>query len=288
MHGIARHSLLACYDSIMPHASALDGVRAKIARAEQHLKNVHLSIHSILATKEKEPTASHYYDPERQELIVRMEKTTPLDPTLPLVVGDCIHNARSALDHLVFQLAILNGAAGSAARKTSFPVCLSPSDFRLIVARRVAPFISNTALDEIEKLQPYAHGNAGRDDVLYVLAKLDNIDKHRLVIVTIAKFRPIAFCITLPNGDQFRHEITPAEAGEWKPTTDGAEIIRFDLSEVITEPGRVTVKLNTVSTAQFEQTGLICDSHPMQLVLSDCIQHVTNIVDEFGRLFFGE
>jgi hypothetical protein len=114
-------------------------------------------------------------------------------------------------------LAILNGAGRSAARKTSFPVCLSPSDFQTIVARRVAPFISNTAVDEIEKLQPYAHGNAGRHDALYVLATLDNIDKHRLLIVTVAKFRPIAFCITLPNGDQFRHVITPAEAGEWKP-----------------------------------------------------------------------
>jgi hypothetical protein len=100
MHGIDRDSLLACYDSIVPHAAALDGVRAKIARAEEHLKNVHLSIHGILATKEKKPGARHYYDPEAQELIVRMEKTTPLEPALPLVVGDSIHNARSALDHL--------------------------------------------------------------------------------------------------------------------------------------------------------------------------------------------
>jgi hypothetical protein len=42
------------------------------------------------------------------------------------------------------------------------------------------------------------------------------------------------------------------------------------------------------ATVQIEGTGLICDGQIVQLTLSDCIQHVTNIVDGFGRLFFGE
>jgi hypothetical protein len=272
----------------MPLCSALDGVRAKIARAQEHLKNVNSSIRSVLATKEKYPTPGYEYHPDSQELVIRMQKITPLDRALPLAVGDCIHNARSALDHLVFQLAILNGAGSSAASTTSFPVCLSAGALKKTVQHRIAPFISSAALAEIEKRQPYALGNAGRDDVLYVLAQLDNIDKHRLLIVTASKFRPVAFCVTLPNGDRFGHEITHEKAREWKATRDGAEIIRFDLSEVITEPGGVNVKLHTVAAVQIERTGLICDGYVVQHILSDCIQHVTNIVDEFGRMFFGE
>lgn len=279
---------IPCYHSVMQPCSALEGVRAKIGRAQEHLRNVNSSIHSVLAIKEKYPIPSSSYDPDSQELVIRMQNTTPLDPALPLVVGDCVHNARSALDHLVFQLAILNGAPSSAASKTSFPACLCANEFRKAVERRIAPFISNTALAEIEKWQPYAPGNTGRHDVLYVLAQLDNIDKHRLLIVTASKFRPVAFCLTLPNGDQFAHEITHEEAREWKTTRDGAEMIRFDLSEVVTDPGGINVKLTTVASAQIERTGLICDGGVIQHTLEECIQHVTNIVDEFGRTFFDE
>jgi hypothetical protein len=55
------------------------------------------------------------------------------------MVGDCVHNARSALDHLVYQLAILNHAPEESARKTSFPVCLIPKDFKNAPSGKLLP-----------------------------------------------------------------------------------------------------------------------------------------------------
>lgn len=263
----------------------LDGVRSKIDRAKNHFQNLHATISTLFAPENDTTTAGHKYEADRQELIVTLQKAIPLDPTLPLIVGDCIHNARSALDYLVFQLAILNKAPIISATKTSFPVYLTPKEFKNAVRNKVAPFISASALAEIEKLQPYATGNARESDILWVLSQLDIIDKHRLLIVAVSKFRPTAFCVTVPTGEQFAHEIA---SDSWKASEDGAEIIRFYLSQPIKQPGKVNVEVKTATTLQIENTGLVCDGMQVEAVLSDCIQHVVNIIDGFGRLFFNE
>jgi hypothetical protein len=263
---------------------SLAGVWAKLGRARDHLKTLHSGIDELLLPKEDRATAGHEYNSDRQELIAKLPHATPAPPSFQLLVGDCIHNARSALDHLVYQLAILNKAPVASAEKTAFPVYLESKKFRENVARKVAPFISSPALAEIEKLQPYATGNAGDEDVLWVLSQLDIIDKHRLLLVTVAKFRPVSFILTLHTGEVFDIDLPP---GEWKSSVEGTEIMRFDLSGIIKEPGKVNVKIKTASTVFLDNTGLICDGMPVEAVLSDCIQSAINIVGAFHEKFFG-
>lgn len=266
----------------MPHP--LDGAWAKLDRATNHFDALHSRIALLFPPKQDDATAGHEYNPDRQELIVKLPKATPADPALPLILGDCLHNARSALDHLVFQLAILNRASSAAAEKTAFPICLTSEKFRDATTRKVAPFISGPALTEIEKLQPYATGNAGADDILWVLHQLDIIDKHRLLLVTVSKFRATSFTVTVPTGEQFAHDMPPSN---WKPSTGGAEIIRFDFSKAIKQPGKVHVKVKTASNVQIENTGMVCDGMPVEAVVGDCIQHAINIVGTFQEKFFG-
>lgn len=265
-------------------AHPLDGAWAKLDRARHHFDTLHSCIAQLLTPKEDIATAKHEYNDETRELIIFQPKATRSDPSFPLLVGDCIHNARSALDHLVYQLAILNNAPASAAEKTAFPIYLTPEKFRQNVVRKVAPFISSAALAEIEKLQPYATGNAGTDDVLWVLSQLDIIDKHRLLLVTVSKFRPTSFVLTLPHGEVWDIDLDP---GEWKASVDNAEIMRFDLSRMITQPGKVNVKIKTASTIQIENAGMVCDGAPVEAVLSDCIRHAVSIVGRFQEMFFG-
>ena len=268
--------------------SQLDGARAKIARAVHHFNQLNLAIDAIFADESNTAAANppaYEYKAERQELIIMRPHGTPLDPALPLIIGDCIHNARSSLDYLVFQLAVLNNAPSEAASMTSFPVCLSPAQFKKSTQGKIAPFISGPALTAIQELQPYLTGNAGRDDILWVLSQLDIFDKHRLLIVTKSKVRPVAFTVTVPSGETFTSDI---KSGPWKPTEAGTELIRFDLSNAIRHPGEVQVDLATAMTIQIENTGLICDELHVQAVLSDCIQVVDSIINDFGRRFFGE
>jgi hypothetical protein len=132
-------------------------------------------------------------------------------------------------------------------------------------------------------LQPYSANNGGKEDVLWCLSELDNIDKHRLLIVTAMKFRPVSFTVTVPSGEQFAHEIS---SGEWKELVSSAEIMRFDLSKAIKQPGKVNVKIRTANVIQIENTGTVCDGMAIEVVLSDCIQHCINIVGKFSEQFF--
>jgi hypothetical protein len=209
-----------------------------------------------------------------------------IDPNLPLIVGDCIHNLRSALDHLVFQLAILKGTGTEAAAKTAFPIYLTAKSFKNFVDSRVAPFIERNALTEIERLQPYARGNAGEQDIIWVLSQLDIIDKHRLLVVAVHMFRPFRIAVT-GNAPLVMRDFAQED---WKAAKDGAEIVTFDMSQALSSPtpSEMHVDIITASTVQIVNTGLVCDGMPVQQVLSDSMAFVTSIVDGFGAKFFGE
>src|SRR6266478_7887938 len=91
--------------------ASLAGVRAKIEHAKQHFEQVNAIVRDFVARQDRaEGVAEHEFQNDGQ-LIVRAKAPEPPDPRLPLVVGDCVHNLRSALDHLVLQLADLEGKA---------------------------------------------------------------------------------------------------------------------------------------------------------------------------------
>ena len=263
----------------------LDGARAKIQRAGHHLREIDEAIGQLWAA-ERDSTSGAFpgHKMDEQHLIVYRPHSAPLDPSFALMVGDFIHNVRSALDHLVFQLAQLHGAPAAAADKTTFPVCLTKKAFDNISKSKLVPFISPAALAEIEKFQPYSTGDA-EQDVLWVLSKLDIIDKHRLLIVTKSKVRPTRFTFTAPTGHQASAELPEME---WKPADAGTELIRFDLSGTALPAGEMKVNITTAMTVQIENSGLVCDGMIVQAVLADSIQHTVNTIDHFGKVFFSE
>lgn len=264
---------------------ALDGTRSKIERANYHLEQIDIAIGQIWAAERQNSAESHpCHKMEGMQLIVFRPHSTPVDPSLSLMVGDFIHNTRSALDHLVFQLAVLNCAPPESAKKTAFPVFLDAKEFKGIRTRRLVPFISSPAVAEIEKLQPYASGRREKD-LLWVLSQLDIIDKHRLLIITKMKMQPTGFTMTTASGEQATMYLP---VGEWKPAEAGTELLRFDLSGSSLPQGELKVQIQTAMTIQIEKSGLVCDGTVIQAVLHDCIQHTADIIDSFGRMFFSE
>lgn len=264
---------------------ALDGARAKIDRAVHHLREIDDAIGKLWAAETKNvSTAPPRHKMEGNHLVVFRQHSAPVDPSFSLSVGDFIHNTRSSLDHLVYQLALLNNAPAKAAAKSSFPIHLTHGKFQNATAEKVAPFINPTALADIEKLQPYSTGKR-EEDILWILSQLDIIDKHRLLIVTKSKVRPVQFKITLPDG---RVASDSLPDGEWKPSETGTEFIRFDLSGISTTPGDMKVEIGAAMTVQIEKSGLSCDGRIIQLVLQDCINYAVAIVNAFGKKFFSE
>ena len=162
------------------------GVDAKLARAEHHLEAIQAEVASFVAPNPVQFVSD--YDAARQQIVIKPS------PALferrdhwSVVIGDCVHNLRSALDHLAHQLVILGGGVPRSGRGgTAFPILDSavgpnggPRQVR--VEGGVAPAVQA----RIEALQPYVRSDPVDDDPLWVLSELDNMDKHRELATTV-------------------------------------------------------------------------------------------------------
>jgi hypothetical protein len=264
-------------------ASELVSVRAKIGRAEYHLRDIDSALKLLIGS---DPNANHpvafEHEPDGKEVIVRLTECQPINPALPLMIGDCLHNLRSALDHLVYRLALKNGASREFADKTFFPIYLTKTRFDDRVKKLVKPFIGSTALTEIEKCQPYSAYDVPEEADIWILSQLDIFDKHRLLVIAGQQFAATEFTLTLASGEQ-RHEVISKPT--WKPVKDGTEILRLRFAEA---PGKMRVQIKMVTTIQFIDTGLASDGIVVQDALRQCIGIVSKIVSDFGKDFFGE
>ena len=265
-------------------APELIGVRAKIDRAEHHLRDIDAALKLLIGC---DPTANQPvifdYESDGKEVIVRLTECKPIDQALPLMIGDCLHNLRSALDHLVYQLALKNGAPSVSADKTFFPIYLTKSQFDDRVEKNVKPFISSAALAEIEQCQPYSAYDVPAEADIWILNRLDIFDKHRLLVLAGQKCAATEFTVTVVATGEQRHEIIPEP--KWKPVEDGSEIIRFRFAN---PPGQMRVQIKLVTAIQFIKTGLAADDVVVQDALRQCLAIVSSHVSHFGKVCFGE
>lgn len=129
----------------------------------------------------------------------RVRGLAPPPPQLGLLIGDCVHNLRSALDHLVHDLAVLNRPTDSAAeseltredaRSTAFPITRDPQWFARSAAKSLR-LLRPVDQERIEHLQPYHSLDVsiwGLEKrlsniplLLHDLHLHDVLDKHRFV-----------------------------------------------------------------------------------------------------------
>ena len=122
----------------------------------------------------------------------------PPDP-LSLLIGDTLHNMRSALDTLAFALALAhtNPLPQVLIEKSEFPIFgdedkkgtpgMGANMFRDNGRVKIAGWHPD-AQTAVELLQPYKAGNAFRRHPLWVLHELDRVNKHRLLHSTVATF----------------------------------------------------------------------------------------------------
>jgi hypothetical protein len=163
--------------------ASLDGVRDKIRRAKTHRDKLQEIINSI-SKRYPYPFKGEVRNKGRDHLY-RWQNPPVLNPDAELILGDCIHNLRSALDHLAYQLIMLNKKTPS--RSSAFPILDRPPRARRKFRRReiplVVPGVSAKASKIIQDVQPYKGGDIGRQ--LVDLRNLDNIDKHRHLLITV-------------------------------------------------------------------------------------------------------
>jgi hypothetical protein len=162
----------------------LAGTRAKIHRANQHIAGLKAE---LAAGSGRDYHVEKETGRENPNLITyRARADDDAMAAYGVVVGDVIHNLRSALDHTVWQLVLANGQTPD--HRTMFPITRSSAEFE--DRRGGLRGVSEQAHAVIESVQPYHTPEpsvAPENSFLWMLNELSRWDKHRVLNVTAAR-----------------------------------------------------------------------------------------------------
>jgi len=162
-------------------------IRAKIERAKQHLQDLEAARNKFLNGN------PYRIEPENDRLtgynVYRIFDVQAPPAEIGLFTGDIIHNLRSALDHLAYQLVYANGSTHS--KQTAFPIWDSASEYQAQRARRVKG-MAQAAIDAIDVTEPY---QGGKSAGIWVLHYLDIADKHHRLLTPLMNITGASFTI---------------------------------------------------------------------------------------------
>lgn len=242
-------------------------IRGKTERAKQHLHDLEVARNRFLITDPYRIECEN--DPQTGYNIYRIFdiQTPPVE--IGLITGDLVHNLRSALDHLAYQLVYANGSTHS--KQTAFPIWDSASEYQAQRARRVTG-MSQTAIDAIDATEPYQGGNGAG---LWVLHYLDIADKHHELLTPLMNVTGASF--TIP--------------GYWERSYTGVGGVSFpkfgeplkDGDVVATREAVMDKDLNLTVDVAFTEPEVI-EGRPVIKTARRLLELVENLIVDFGPL----
>ena len=158
----------------------LDAIDAKTNRAKTRLSQLKLEIDRYMSRPEvKERIKVESFD-EEKTLKFRLESADYPHEFVgwSVTIGEIVHNLRSALDHLVWQLVRDNG--GQPSEANMFPiVSLANRDDWERISKNKLKGVSDEMKERIKGIQPFAVLAPYDVTALSKLSHLSNVDKHR-------------------------------------------------------------------------------------------------------------
>lgn len=155
--------------------ASFDDIRSKINRANEHLADLEIEIGSFYATKPYDFRVER--DPKTGEGVCYLTRCDDIPAQVSIIAGDAIHNLRSALDYLAYQLVYVGTSGSGPFSNVYFPIVKSPDKLDAAIEGKVGG-ARKEAKDAIRAVKPYEGGN----NLLWHLHRLDIIDKHRLLV----------------------------------------------------------------------------------------------------------
>lgn len=166
----------------MATASQFESSHLKIKRAYRHIQEVEATFKSFLQTDFCRLVIEDDLKTGSQLIKAKSDHAPP--PEISLMIGDAIHNLRSALDHAAVQIIHAIPGIGKEGRKqAAFPMAADRNNpgshpaYGLI--KKSFPDLANLLTDEIG-----IHDTG--EPCLWTISGLDNIDKHNLLIAAVS------------------------------------------------------------------------------------------------------
>jgi len=168
-------------------------VQVKLDRAQGHIRD----LRQVVAARFDEGTYRFTLERESDSPyhVLRVYDLPSVDREWSGIIGDALFNIRSSLDHLADLLVRANG--NDPTHKTQFPILDKPPRKKGVRVRPwIAGGVSDAVRDDLEWMQPYSGGYPmtlrteaeAQRHPLSVMARLNNVDKHRTLLVASSAF----------------------------------------------------------------------------------------------------
>jgi hypothetical protein len=138
--------------------------------------------------------------------------------------GDTVHNLRSALDYLAYQLVIV-GSGREPTRRVEFPIAKDSATYEAEKAKKVEG-MGELAIRQIDGLRPYKGGN----HALWRIHELDNIDKHRSLFTVSHDYLLVADWMPVNTWPYWLKTAEPHFRGAFDP--DVERDVQLEIDEV--------------------------------------------------------
>jgi hypothetical protein len=164
----------------------LAGALEKFNRSKAQFDELNDELNAFF-NAEPRPHFSHGdFDSDAWEWVERFQIREEPPLLLGVILGDVVHNLRSALDHTICQVSLLDSDGKADCERTQFPIASkSESQFEAMAKDRI-PALNAAHRAIVKKVQPYHAGDKANQHPLAVLADLSNADKHRIVNPTFS------------------------------------------------------------------------------------------------------
>lgn len=246
------------------------GIRARIERANEHIQNLKSRLDSFRETNPYGVRSED--DSESGYRIYRVVVRNAIPSSIPILIGEILYQLRSSLDHLVWQLVEASGNA-PIEKVTGFPIFDCASKFERGYPGKVQGMCSE-AISKIRRLNPYKGGN----DALWTLHELNNIDKHRfLLIVGCRAGIPIFEWNTDYSSGSCPIGMPGQNPGEFMVLEDGAVFARVRIGE----ESEMDVNFQLPFEIAFNEPTIV-RGKPVLPLLFEFVNVVEDIVGQFA------
>jgi hypothetical protein len=235
---------------------SVDGIKLKLQRAYQQLDTLKIEMANFLKGDCYEPAIQFRRIRGAREarcvvdFTIRMVVKKPCEPMWSVIIGEIVHDLRSGLDHLVYQL-VIHATGNPPTVRTQFPIFLDATKFD-IDGLKMLRGVGTQATALIKTLQRFSTGE-GDKSPLWHLNQLSNIDKHRTIHLTGGTLQAFNFSFP-PIVNPGRIERRVNQRGAFQNNTVVAEGRMFsDLPMFGTDPHQMKVNAEISFDIVFDQ-----------------------------------
>lgn len=243
-----------------PHQTFKDA-RSKVQWAGRHIYKLNEECKALLDSNFTQLVTEADLQPGQQR--VKIVRNAKFPPSIPLIIGDAVHNLRTAFDYIIVaitgddQMALPVG-------KTRDDIISKSKPYRAIQAAN--PDLATFIVDEI---QPYQRGKF----LLWELSELDRIDKHRLILPTINQGHRLGVGIEDYSGKRYTNS--------WFTAGDNFSTTQTFLGPIkIHDEGQAALSISFGPRTPF-------NDQPVLETLDEFSKRVLQAIEHFERFYFG-